>query len=109
MSDSERDMEPAEEIHPVLGRMGTSADPAFKEALRERAERLHPTEPTWRAHGMRRGDTTAVDRDPQGDAVEWAHTFVRGGTDKTVTVVDTDPQGTATVWQLGADDEADRA
>ncbi|WEO92661.1 hypothetical protein A6P39_000105 [Streptomyces sp. FXJ1.172] len=106
MSDSAQNAGHGEEIHPVLGRMGTSGDPAAKEALRERAEHFTHTEPAWKA---RRRDTADVDLDPQDDAVEWAHTFVRGGTDKTVTAVDTDPQGSATVWQLGADGEASRA
>jgi hypothetical protein len=70
MSDNERDAEQTDEIHPVLGRMGTSADPAFGEALRERAENYpHDVEPVWkpRAHDMRRGDTTGSGPVPPGD------------------------------------------
>jgi hypothetical protein len=89
MSDRERDAEHGDEIHPVLGRMGTSADPAAKEALRERAERFHHTEPGWKPRTGLRTEKPAemytimrmvgpvADLDNQDSLTEWADAFLK--------------------------------
>lgn len=55
MTDQSSPQQPEE--HPALGPMGTSADPAFKEALRERAEHFAHTEPTWKPRATPREET----------------------------------------------------
>jgi hypothetical protein len=82
-----------EEIHPVLGRMGTSADPSAKEAIRERAENFTHTEPRWKPRTGLRTEKPAemytimrmvgpvTDLDNQDSLTEWADAFLKTDAD----------------------------